>query len=226
MAEPRQAPATGHSLEFVTEGHEDRRGAMVEAAMRRFAEHGYDGVRVEDVSGDLGLAKGTVFKYFGTKERLFLAAYRSAVAALPRYLDAPSATRRHGFFAVLRYWLRRTEHLVREDWVPYRVTLVGGYGTSLRLRREINRMLSEEDPYGTAAFVRFGIERGEVRDDIDPAMIVAMLDWLTERFQDALVTEELDPGLFPHRGDRTAATRERIDQFLDLLRGAIGMEGR
>jgi TetR/AcrR family transcriptional regulator len=210
----------------VTDGHADRRGSMVRAAVRRFAEDGYDGVRVEDVAGDLGLAKGTVFKYFGTKERLFLAAYRSAVAALPRYLDAPASTRQHGFFAVLRYWLRRTEHLVREDWIPYRVTLVGGYGTPLPLRREINRLLSEEDPYGTAAFVRFGVDRREVRDDIDQAMIVAMIDWLTERFQDALVTEELDPGLFPHRGDRTAATRERIDQFLDLLRGAIGTGAR
>jgi TetR/AcrR family transcriptional regulator len=199
---------------------------LVRAAMRRFAEHGYDGVRVQDVGRDLGLAKGTVFKYFGTKERLFLEAYRAAVSELPQYLDAPSSTRQHGFFAILRYWLQRTEHLVREDWVPYRVTLVGGYGTPLSLRREINRLLSEEDPYGTAAFVRFGVERGEVRADIDEAMIVAMVDWLTERFQDALVSEELDPGLFPRRGDRTADTAERIDQFLALLQGAIGAEGR
>jgi TetR/AcrR family transcriptional regulator len=226
MAAARQIRTPDRPPALVTAGHNDRRAVMVQAAMHRFAEHGYDGVRVQDVARDLGLAKGTIFKYFGTKERLFLAAYRSAVAALPRYLDAPSATRRHGFFAVLRYWLQRTEHLVREDWVPYRVTLVGGYGTPLRLRREINRVLSEDDPYGTAAFVRFGLDRGEVRDDIDEAMIVAMLDWLTERFQDALVTEELDPGLFPPRGDRTAATRERIDQFLELLRGAIGTEGR
>jgi TetR/AcrR family transcriptional regulator len=194
--------------------------------MRRFAEHGYHGVRVEDVGRDVGLAKGTVFKYFGTKGRLFLEAYRAAVSELPRYLDAPSSVRGHGFFAVLRYWLQRTEHLVREDWVPYRVTLVGGYGSPLSLRREINRLLSAEDPYGTAAFVRFGVDRGEVRDDIDGAMIVAMVDWLTERFQDALVSEELDPGLFPHRGDRTADTADRIDQFLALLQGAIGAEGR
>jgi TetR/AcrR family transcriptional regulator len=216
--EPQAAPSVavtlGHGISVV----------IVQAAMRRFGEHGYEGVRVQDIARDVGLAKGTVFKHFGTKDRLFLGAYRAAVAALPRYLDAPAGTRRHGFFAVLRYWLRRTEHLVREDWVPYRVTLVGGYGTPLRVRREINKLLSEEDPYGTAAFVRFGIDLGEVRSDIDQAMIVAMLDWLTERFQDALVTEELDPGLFPHRGDRTAETKERIDQFLALIRGAIGTE--
>jgi AcrR family transcriptional regulator len=174
------------------------------------------------VARDAGLSKAVLFKYFGTKEGLFLEAYREAVARLPRYLDAPGSMRRHGFFAVLRYWLQRTRHLVREDWVPYRVTLVGGYGTPLSLRRRINRLLLEEDPYGTRAFVHWGIERGEVRGDVDEALVVAMVDWLTERFQDALVTEELDPGLFPDRGDRDTIIAERIDQFLDLLRGAIG----
>jgi AcrR family transcriptional regulator len=194
---------------------------LVDAAMRRFAEAGYDEVRVEDVAADLGLAKASVFKQFRTKEALFLACFRQAARSLPAYLDAPPEVRERGFFATVRFWLERTEHLVQEDWVPYRVTLAGSYGTPLRLRREINRFLAREDPYGTAAFVRFGIERGEVRSDVDPAMIVAMVDWLVERFQDALLTEELDPGLFPRYGGLPAGGGGRIEQFVELLRSAI-----
>ena len=98
-------------------------------------------------------------------------------------------------------WLR-TEHLVREDWIPYRVSLLGNYGTDLPLKREINRFMLAEDPYGTVAFVRFGLERGEVRKDLDQEMVVSILDWTIERFQDALLTEELDPGLFRRQGGR------------------------
>ena len=58
-----------------------------------------------------------------------------------------------------------------------------------------------EDPYGTVAFVRFGVERGELRRDLDQEMMVSILDWTIERFQDALLTEELDPGLFRRQGD-------------------------
>ena len=76
------------------------------------------------------------------------------------------------------------------------MTLIGNYCSGLQLRREITQFLLREDPYGTRAFVRFGIERGEIRDDIDPRMIVSMVDWLMDRCQDAIVTEELDPGLF------------------------------
>jgi len=127
-----------------------------------------------------------------------------------------------GFFGVLRYWLERTEHLVHEDWIPYRISLLGNYGTDLALKREINRFLMTEDPYGTVAFVKFGMQRGEVRKDLDVEMIVSILDWTMERFQDAFLTEELDPGLFRRQGELSERKEARINQFLEVLKRAIG----
>jgi TetR/AcrR family transcriptional regulator len=199
-----------------------KRARILDAALRHFAERGYESARIEDLAAGLGIAKGSIFQHFGSKDGLFLAAYKSAVGMLPSYLDAPEDVRREGFFATLRYWLERTDHLVREDWVPYRMTLLGNYGTDLKLRREINRFLAEQDPYGTAAFVRLGIERGEVRNDVDEEMVVSILDWTMDRFQDALLTAELDPGLFRRNGERPERTQARIEQFLAILRGAIG----
>ncbi|HYL47174.1 MAG TPA: helix-turn-helix domain-containing protein [Candidatus Limnocylindrales bacterium] len=201
---------------------EAKRARIVDAAMRQFAEHGYHAARMEDLAAQLGMAKGSIFQYFGSKAGLFLEAYKKAVRAFPAYLDCPVPVREKGFFEILRYWLMRTEHLVHEDWVPYRVSLLGNYGVDLGLKREINRFLLAEDPYGSAAFVQLGIARGEVRSDIDPALIVSILDWTMERFQDALLTEELDPGLFPHPAD-PKKNEMRIQQFLLVLRGAIGV---
>jgi hypothetical protein len=72
------------------------------------------------------------------------------------------------------------------------------------------------------AFVKTGIERGELRSDIDIEIIVSVLDWTMERFQDALLTEELDPGLFRRNGQPADQKDARIVQFLEVLRGAIG----
>ncbi|MGA8222581.1 MAG: helix-turn-helix domain-containing protein [Candidatus Acidiferrales bacterium] len=201
---------------------EAKRARIVDAAMRGFAEHGYHAARIEDLASQLGFAKGSIFQYFGSKAGLFLEAYKKAVRSFPAYLDSPQQVRDEGFFEILRYWLLRTERLVREDWIPYRVALLGNYGVDLSLKREINRFLLAEDPYGSTAFVRLGIARGEVRSDIDPALIVSILDWTMERFQDALLTEELDPGLFPHPAD-PEKNETRITQFLQVLRGAIGV---
>ena len=201
---------------------EAKRARILETAMRHFAERGYHASRIEDIATELSIAKGSVFQHFGSKEGLFLVAYQKAVSAFSAYLDAPAPVLARGFFETLRYWLERTDRMVRENWVPYRVSLLGNYGTDLRLRQEINRFLRERDPYGTAAFVRMGIDRGEVRPDIDETMIVSLLDWTVERFQDALLTDELDPGLFSRQGKTPEKTAARIDQFLELLRGAVG----
>ena len=203
---------------------ESKRARIVDGAMRHFAEYGYHAARVGDIAAALGIAKGSIFQHFGSKDGLFFEVYKKAVRSFPRYLDAPAEVREQGFFEVLRYWLVRTEHLIREDWIPYRVSLLGNYGTDLTLKREINRFLLAEDPYGTVAFVRFGLQRGELRKDLDQEMIVSILDWTMERFQDALLTEELDPGLFRRQGQSLDKKEARINQFLEILRRAIGAD--
>jgi AcrR family transcriptional regulator len=217
--EPRSAPAPSASARPRAEA---KRARILESAMRHFAERGYHATRIEDIATELSIAKGSVFQHFGSKEGLFLAGYRRAVSSFPSYLAAPHEIVARGFFATLRYWLERTDLLVRENWIPYRMALLGNYGTDLKVRNEINRFLRDQDPYGTAAFVEFGIERGELRKDIDEAMIASMIEWTVERFQDALLTEELDPGLFSRQANRPEKTAGRIAQFLELLRGAIG----
>src|SRR5215831_19286784 len=203
---------------------EAKRTRIIDAAMRHFAEQGYHAARIGDIAAQLGIAKGSVFQHFGSKDGLFFEVYKKAVRAFPAYLDAPEDIQAQGFFEVLRYWLTRTEHMLHEDWIPYRISLLGNYGTDLTLKREINRFLLAEDPYGNVAFVRFGLQRGELRRDLDQEMIVSILDWTVERFQDALLTEELDPGLFRRPGYSTDKKEARVDQFLDVLRRAIGVE--
>lgn len=201
---------------------ESKRSRIVEAATRHFAEQGYHAVRVGDIAASLGIAKGSIFQHFGSKDGLFFEVYKRAVRSFPRYLHAPPEVRNQGFFEVLRYWLLRTEHMVHEDWIPYRISLLGNYGSDLVLKREINRFLMTEDPYGTVEFVRFGLERSELRSDLDIEMMVSMIDWMVERFQDALLTAELDPGLFRKQGELAEKKEARIQQFLAMLQRAIG----
>jgi AcrR family transcriptional regulator len=187
---------------------EAKRAQIVEVAIRHFAERGYSAARVEDIAAQLGIAKGSVFQHFKSKDGLFFEAYKKAVQSFPKYMQAPDPAQERGFFELLRYWLGRTENMVRDNWSSYRIYLVGNYGTDLALRREINRFLVAEDPYGWRDFVSFGVKRGELRVDL----------------QDALLTEELDPGLFRKSGPVPEEKEKRIEQFVELLRRAIGSE--
>jgi AcrR family transcriptional regulator len=205
-----------------TAGTDERRERTIAVAMRHFADHGYRGAHVENIAHEVGVAKGTVFLDFASKEGLFLAAYERAVQMLPAWLDAPDEVVQGGFWATLDWWLERTEELVDSDPVPNRLAMIGRYDTDLGLRRPIDRFMRSEDPYGTLEFVEFGVRSGEIRDDVDPEMIASMIDWLAQRFQDALVSEDLDPGLIHRRPERR---NMRIKEFVEILRGGIANEG-
>ena len=124
----------------------------------------------------------------------------------------------------LDWWLERTEELGEQDWVANRVTMMGRYDTGLGLRRPIDRFMRSEDPYGTLEFVEFGVRRGEIRDDVDAEMIASMLDWLAVRFQDALASEEFDPGLIHRKPYRPERSDDRIREFLEVLRCGIASD--
>lgn len=56
---------------------EARPGEIIDAAIALFAERGYGATRLEEVARRAGVAKGTLFVYFPTKEALFRAVART-----------------------------------------------------------------------------------------------------------------------------------------------------
>jgi AcrR family transcriptional regulator len=55
------------------EQKEERRQAILDAASQLFQETSYEAVNIAEVAEKAGIAKGTVYLYFKTKEELFLA---------------------------------------------------------------------------------------------------------------------------------------------------------
>jgi len=127
-----------------------------------------------------------------------------------------------GFFAVVRYRLSLPATYWEQYSVPYRIVLLGNYGSDLNLKKRIARFVATEDPLGAAAFVRLGIEQGEIRTDVAPALITSILECTFERMQDSLLTGESDRELFHRTGDVGGDREQVIDHFMKILRGAIG----
>jgi len=74
-----------------------RPGEIIEAGLAEFAETGFAATRLDDVAKRAGIAKGTIYRYFASKEALFEAAVRtrlSAVLDIDARIDAyPGPTR-------------------------------------------------------------------------------------------------------------------------------------
>jgi len=75
---------------------EHMRRALVDSALRRFIEHGYDDTSLEDICASLLVSPRTLQRYFGGKEQLALdwqytalARFREALAARPTDVPVP-----------------------------------------------------------------------------------------------------------------------------------------
>ena len=92
-----------------------KRSLILDTAMRHFAENGYEAAHMGEMANQLGIAKGSVFQHFGSKDGLFFEAYKSALRSLPPYLDVPPEVREAGFFAVVRHRLSLAPAASRRD---------------------------------------------------------------------------------------------------------------
>ena len=68
--------------------HARRRGEILDTAARVFARDGYQTAEVQWVADQLKLSKGTIYRYFSSKEELFLAAVDRGIELLNRHLDS------------------------------------------------------------------------------------------------------------------------------------------
>jgi AcrR family transcriptional regulator len=61
---------------------EFRQQEILEGARRVFARRGFDGATVDDIASEAGLAKGTIYLYFRSKQEIYLEALRRSVGLL------------------------------------------------------------------------------------------------------------------------------------------------
>lgn len=66
---------------------EARPSEILEAGFREFSEKGFDGTRLDRVAARAGVAKGTIYLYFNSKEELFKAAVHSRIIPVVDNLD-------------------------------------------------------------------------------------------------------------------------------------------
>lgn len=100
---------------------EDRRLAILQSAEQLFKKFSFKEISMAQIATAAGVAKGTVFLYFGTKEELFLAltwqeyqrCFSELNKGLSRYLEAAIPCSIDDFIAIVRLALTENQTLLR-----------------------------------------------------------------------------------------------------------------
>ncbi len=173
-----------------------KRGRVLNESLREFAEHGYHQASMNRIVARLGIAKGSLFQYFGSKEGLFRRLFSLALDELKAPLKAirdsgggePFPERlRQVFLAGADF--TRAHPLI---WSVYRrMTSQDDFP----LRETLLKKVREEALGYFRELVEGGQARGEARPDVDPAAAAFLIETMLDRALTAQDCSLLDAGL-------------------------------
>jgi TetR/AcrR family fatty acid metabolism transcriptional regulator len=147
----------------VSERTSDRRGELLEAAVRVFAAKGFHASRVGDIANEAGVAHGLLYHYFRSKEEVLETIFRETWSGLVRETERIEASG-----VAFREQLRRFARIYLGSWLvtPELVrVLVREVGRSPDVGERVDEIRGLF--LALRRIIEAARERGEVRADVD-----------------------------------------------------------
>jgi len=138
---------------------------ILQAAERVFAQHGFHGSQVSRVAQEAGVAGGTIYLYFKSKEDILISLFKERLGELVERIDRAVSAAGSAAEA-LRKLCEIHLTLLEQNVDLALVTQIELRQNSLEMRREIGKALK---PYldRIAGILQKGVENKEFRPDLD-----------------------------------------------------------
>ncbi|WP_417770359.1 TetR/AcrR family transcriptional regulator [Stappia sp.] len=161
MTESDTAPATPPRRRRRKEA---RPGEIIDAGLAEFAENGFAATRLEDVAKRAGIAKGTIYRYFASKEDLFEAALSARLTPFFDDVSGMVDSFPGSSENLVRAALPRIYKALFEDGLHVLMRIIITEGGRFPAIAELyHRRVISRGQAVLAALVRRGVERGEFR---------------------------------------------------------------
>ncbi|HZU82023.1 MAG TPA: TetR/AcrR family transcriptional regulator [Polyangiaceae bacterium] len=167
MSEPSFRPArTRRAPAGRTRTRGDKRERILDAAVRVFAKKGFHATRVSEVATAAGVADGTIYLYFKSKDALLLSLFEDRVDKLLAFIDVelprvPGAPQKLRRIIELQLGLLESERDLAEV-----ITVIFRQSTKLMKEQAAPKFAAYLD--AIARVVADGQAAGELRDDVSP----------------------------------------------------------
>jgi TetR/AcrR family transcriptional regulator len=204
----------------------DKQQRILDTAVEEFSSHGFRQASVNRMVQKLGIAKGSMFQYFGTKEGLFRVVFDHAVDLVRRSLrQVKQHTAETDFFERIRQSLIAGIHFIDRHPRVYKIYLKMVFQEDFPLRVEFLQQVHLFSADYLRPLVEFGIDGGELRSDLDIDTAVFFLDALLDRFLQAYCVSFLDAGSGLYQAPKDEMEK-RVEEFIELLRRGMGSEAK
>ncbi|MCE5336216.1 MAG: TetR/AcrR family transcriptional regulator [Desulfobacteraceae bacterium] len=201
---------------------ESKKNKILDAAVDEFSLHGFRQASVNRMVERVGMAKGSLFQYFGSKEGLFQVIFQHAVELVRLSLrQVKRETSEADFFERIRQSTLAGIRFIQKHPRIYRIYLKMIFQEDFPLRAEFLQQVHLFSGEYLRPIVEAGIAGGDLRSDTEADMAVFMLDALMDRFLQAYCVPFLDAGIGIYQASETDL-ESKVDDFIRLLRLGMG----
>ena len=174
----------------------DKQERILDVAIDEFSRWGYEKASINRMVGRLGIAKGSIFQYFGSKKNLYFYIFEHAVGLVKRSLKGvKTQTEEEDFFLRLAKSLQAGIQFIRRHPRIYQIYLKMLFQEDFPLRTDLLRMIRLFSIDYLRPMIEEGMRRGELRRELDPELVAFLLDAVLDRFLQAYCVVYMDSGL-------------------------------
>ncbi|OPY17792.1 MAG: transcriptional regulator BetI [Methanomethylovorans sp. PtaU1.Bin073] len=148
---------------------EDKKAALLKAALKLFTERGFHGTSTAQISKEAGVATGTLFNYFPTKEDLINGLYFEVKGELSRRMGEDVQTQSTFHDKLKKIWYNMIEWGLNN---PEDFHFVGQFCSSPYITNYTREVVMKEYIF-LHDLVKEGIENGDIRD-YSAELVIAM----------------------------------------------------
>lgn len=176
----------------------DRRTEILQAAVKIFSKQGFHKAKIDDIAQMAGIAKGTVYQYFSSKQELFQEMIKYSVERyqkmVSKVVHSKDDVRGKIYTLAIKHGEFIKEHIELGEVVPsYSNEL---YKKEMRLwiteqQKRIIELLEE--------MIEDGVAKGEIRKDVDKEIaVLAIMGSLFSFYEKEIemqkeIPQEIDP---------------------------------
>jgi AcrR family transcriptional regulator len=183
---------------------EEKKERILTVASEEFSQKGYAGASINSIVGRLGIAKGSLFQYFGTKDGLFRFVFSRALERVKGNLrDVRDNTRRRDLSSRLSDTLLAGAWFIRRHPLFYRLYLQLLSDNTIPFRNDMLLALRQYSLEYIRSLLEEAKQRGELADYVDLNRAAFMIDAVMDRFLQAQAVPHIDAGLGLFDGDMT-----------------------
>ena len=153
-----------HAKKSTSQYKTELKEKIIQSAIENFAKNGFDRTRMEDIAAASGLAKGTLYLYFKSKQDLFYAICEHNLEGLRNQLSRLFNTKENIIIDAERFYDEYQKESLGSDTIWFEMIALSTRSPKLKKilsenQRKVYQVVRE--------FLKTQIERGFLRDDIN-----------------------------------------------------------